>query len=69
MAMVHPLPVLPGSDGLGRRELDVGRLGTVGDGSARYTEFYARPDQRAYDGPLARSDDAGRNYRGINRGV
>jgi hypothetical protein len=64
-----PLPILPGSDGLGRCELDVSRLRTVGDCSANYTEFHAWPDQRAYNGPLARSNDAGRNYLGTNRRV
>jgi hypothetical protein len=58
----------PGSNGLGRCELDVSRLGTVGDCTARYTEFHAWADQRAYYGTLARSNDAGRNCLGTECG-
>jgi len=36
---------------------------------ARHSKFHTWPDQRAYDGPLARNNDAGCNYLGTNRGV
>src|SRR5260221_6317632 len=62
-----PLPVLLGSNGVGRRELDFSRLGTMGDCSAFDSRFFTWPDQRAHDGTIPRSDDAGRSRLGGGR--
>src|SRR5258708_25139602 len=62
-----PLPVLLGSDGVGRRRLDFSRLGTMGDCSAFDSEFPAWPHQCAHDGTISRSDDRRRNRVGSGR--